>query len=339
MTTQRLLLFFILSLSLAACRVDAPAAVVAQQIVAVPTLVETAAPPPTPTATWTPTHTPSPTATATNTPRPSATPTATPAPPQPYLAQFRLVSYYGVPNTAVLGILGAQTREQTIVALRELAGRYQELSSDGRRVIPTFHLITTIADNIPGPYSAYSHQLSEEVVADWVKAAEAAEMAIVLDVQPGWADLEGELERLWPYLAQPHVHLAVDPEFVMTISGGVPGGSLGQMSAAQINAIQARLNAIGEEIGLHRVLIIHQFEDSMVLNKWELIDYPYVELVIDADGFGDPASKSRDYEQYAAESGFEYGGFKLFYNGWDVPLMSAAEVMGLEPLPAVVIYQ
>ena len=339
MTTQRLLLLLTLSLSLAACRVDAPAAVVAQQIVAVPTLVQTAAPPPTPTATRTPTHTPSPTATATNTPRPSATPTATPAPPQPYLAQFRLVSYYGVPNTAVLGILGAQPREQTIVALRELAGQYQALSSDGRRVMPTFHLITTIADAIPGPYSAYSHQLSEGVVADWVKAAEAAEMAIVLDVQPGWADLDGELERLWPYLAQPHVHLAVDPEFVMTISGGVPGNKLGQMSAAQINAIQARLNAIGEKIGLHRVLIIHQFEDSMVLNKWELIDYPYVELVIDADGFGDPASKSRDYEQYAQESGFEYGGFKLFYNGWDVPLMSAADVMGLKPLPAVIIYQ
>jgi hypothetical protein len=63
-----------------------------------------------------------------------------------------------------------------------------------------------------------------------------------------------------------------------------------------------------------------------------------VELVFDADGFGSPRAKIGDYDQYAAEPGFEFGGMKLFFN-WDVPVMSPAEVMALEPQPAIIVYQ
>ena len=63
-----------------------------------------------------------------------------------------------------------------------------------------------------------------------------------------------------------------------------------------------------------------------------------MELVIDADGFGSPGVKIVDYVQYAAEPGFEYGGFKLFYD-WDSPVMTPADVMNLSPQPSVIIYQ
>jgi hypothetical protein len=60
--------------------------------------------------------------------------------------------------------------------------------------------------------------------------------------------------------------------------------------------------------------------------------------VWDADGFGGPGAKIGDYNQYRQEAGFEYGGFKLFYD-YDQPVMTPEQVLGLEPPPSVVIYQ
>ena len=74
------------------------------------------------------------------------------------------------------------------------------------------------------------------------------------------------------------------------------------------------------------------------MGKEGIKDYPYVEVVFDADGFGGPAAKVADYDQYAAEPGFEYGALKLFYE-WDFPLMTPAEVMAVEPQPAIIVYQ
>ena len=86
------------------------------------------------------------------------------------------------------------------------------------------------------------------------------------------------------------------------------------------------------------MLIIHQFDNRMIEGKDVIEDYPLVELVWDADGFGGPGAKVADYVQYAAEPGFEYGGFKIFYR-YDVPVMTPEQVLGLEPFPAFVVYQ
>jgi len=66
--------------------------------------------------------------------------------------------------------------------------------------------------------------------------------------------------------------------------------------------------------------------------------HPFVDLVWDADGFGGPWAKTEDYYQYSEEPGFEYGGFKPFYD-YDEPLMTPEQVLALEPPPSVVIYQ
>jgi hypothetical protein len=140
-----------------------------------------------------------------------------------------------------------------------------------------------------------------------------------------------------PFLQQRGVHLAVDPEFMMP-SGAIPGERLGSMDGASVNLAQAWLTERAWESGERKLLIIHQFDDRMFEGKEHIESYRLVELIWDADGFGGPPAKIADYLQYAEEPGFEYGGFKLFYD-YDVPLMTSAEVLRLHPRPVFVVYQ
>lgn len=260
-----------------------------------------------------------------------------PGDPQPYLSRYRLVAYYGSPPSAALGVLGAAPRDVILNQLREVAATYQSLSAPDIDVLPTFHIITTVADRWPGLGARYSHQMDTAYLEEWLAAAREAGVAVIIDIQPGHASILEEVARVQPYLHDPHVHLALDSEFTMA-AGQIPGHTIGQLDAAQINAVQALLEPIALETGTNKVLVVHQFDTSMVVNKEAIEDFPHVELVIDADGFGGPPAKTSDYLQYAAEPGFEYGAFKLFYE-WDWPLMSPADVMELQPQPSLIIYQ
>lgn len=294
----------------------------------------------TPTATITPTTGGTAAVEASVLPTPTARPAPplylTPGDPQPYLETYRLVTFYGSPPGPALGVLGAAPREVITERLRGVAAHYQELSPD-RYVLPAFHMVVTIADPAPGPDGNYNHRMDAALLDDWIAAAGAEGLAVILDIQPGYGDVLAEVDGLRRYLRQPHVHLALDSEFTMD-GGAIPGASLGRLFPHHINPVQAVLDEIALEIGMKKVLIIHQFDSVMVENKEGIVNYPNVELVFDADGFGSPEGKRNDYLQYAGEPGFEYGGFKLFYD-WDWPLMAPADVLSLEPRPAVIVYQ
>lgn len=297
-------------------------------------------PSPTPTRTPKPTNTPSPPptiVTATLTLGPTPPPLLlTPGNPQPYLTTYRLVTFYGNPLGPDLGILGESPPEVMLAQLRDLAAQYQALAPD-RYVLPTFHIVSTVADAHPGDYDNYSHWMSENTLDTWIAMAKAEGVAVILDIQPGYASINYEFQRIKHYLYEPHVHLALDSEFTMH-DGAIPGQTLGQLYASEINPVQEQLNQIALEIGINKVLILHQFEGLMLPNKEDIVDYPYVELVIDADGFGSPQAKIGDYLDYASGPAFEYGGFKLFFN-WDNPLLLPEDLMTLEPRPAIIVYQ
>lgn len=302
-----------------------------------------------------PTWTLSPTCTATPSPAPTWTPTVAPTrtpstttldiprldlnpdEPIPYLETFRLLTYYGSPTGWGLGILGESARDLMTRNLRARALQLQALSPD-RFVLPTYHMVTTVADKHPGPDENYSHQVNAELLQGWITAAKEYKLAVIIDIQPARADLQEEFDRIKHFLRDPHVHLALDPEFIVN-EQQIPSSHLGQIQADQINAIQEQLNEIALEIGINRVLIIHQFEDSMVVDKAQLTDFLHVELVIDADGVGDQWNKLLDYRQYVKEPGFEYGGIKVFTRHDSGLLLTPKDLMELEPPPAVVIYQ
>ncbi|MBK8905798.1 MAG: hypothetical protein IPM53_31740 [Anaerolineaceae bacterium] len=294
--------------------------------------VYTATPDATPTAvppTPIPTDTPLPTATAV----PSYHLILDPSQPQSYLTQFRLVAFYGSPTGPGLGILGELPRDQMHAQLLTTIAEYEPLSD--RLILPAYHLVTTVANPHP---PGYHHHVSLALIEQWVAEAKELETAVILDIQPGYADLLTEFGRVENLLYEPHVHLAIDPEFTMQ-GGQIPGVNVGQLYAAQINQIQARLNEIGAAIGLNRVLILHQFLPSMLPDKASIEEYPFVEIVIDGDGVGPAGVKIYNYTTYASEPAFEFGGFKLFPTDGDYPILSPAEVMNLAPQPVLIIYQ
>jgi hypothetical protein len=235
-----------------------------------------------------------------------------------------------------LGVLGRNGITATQKLLNEQVQVYRDLDPDVE-TIPVFHMVTTIADSYPGDDGDYNHRVRHELIRQWIEGVEAAGGWSVLDVQPGRADLDTEWDVVEPLLLEPTVHLAVDPEFIVG-DEGLPGTDLGRITGPQVNYIQARLDRTGRTIGHRKMLIIHQFNDRMIQQKAMILDYPFVELVWDADGFGSPRAKIEDYNQYRHEAGFEHGGFKLFYDE-DEPLMTPEQVLALEPPPSVVIYQ
>lgn len=76
----------------------------------------------------------------------------------------------------------------------------------------------------------------------------------------------------------------------------------------------------------------------MIENKDKIQPVNGVDLVIDEDGWGPPAMKKETYNVVIKQEPIEYNGIKLFYQR-DEPMMTAAEVMALDPVPDLVIHQ
>ena len=247
-----------------------------------------------------------------------------------------LVGLYGTPLGRGLGILGTVSPTATVTLAREQASAYQAILTD-TAVVPFFHMVTTIADRDPGEDGDYNHRVPTPTIQLWIDVARAHGMLVVLDIQPAHSPLPVELDYVAPFLRQRGVHLAVDPEFMMPY-GAVPGERIGFMDGDSVNLVQAWLAERVWEAGERKLLIIHQFDERMFEGKERIRSYRLVELIWDSDGFGGPPAKIADHLQYAEEPGFEYGGFKLFYD-YDEPVMSPAEVLRLQPRPVFVVYQ
>jgi hypothetical protein len=125
---------------------------------------------------------------------------------------------------------------------------------------------------------------------------------------------------------------------MMASDDEIPGTNLGQITGPQVNWLQARMEQIARATGQRKLLVIHQFDDRMIEQKERILNYPLVDLVWDADGFGSASPKIGDYIQYSGETGFEYGGFKIFYR-YDASVMTPEQVLALDPPPILVIYQ
>ncbi len=249
------------------------------------------------------------------------------------LREAQILSYYGNPYTADMGILGELPPEELVARLKEHATLYDSLNGD-RAIQPALHVVYATAQSEPYPEGLYLLYLDDATLQEYIDLACNNGMLIFLDLQIGRSDAETEVTKILPYLESPHVHVALDPEFAMP-AGEVPGQSIGSLDATHVNAAQALLDDFLAERQLpDKILIVHQFTEGMLTRPELLGEYERVKLVIDMDGFGPAEIKRVKYGWFAAPAA--YSGIKLFFRQ-DTDLMSEADVLELEP--DVIIYQ
>ncbi len=260
-----------------------------------------------------------------------------PAARDPIIGNKQIISYYGNPYTPDMGVLGTADLETIASELEARATRYDQLNGD-MGVIPAIHLVYAVAQYYPTDNGLYLQYVSDEDVHRYLDLTERHGMLLFLDLQIGRSSVAAEIRKVLPYLRYPQVHLAIDPEFA--VSGTeVPGSDLGSLRAKDIDEAQALLQELVDEEGLPpKILIVHQFVDSMLQDTSAIRPYDGVELVFDMDGFGPAAVKRAEYEQLAAEPYAVHTGIKLFFRH-DPDMMSEEDVMRLQPTPTVVIYQ
>lgn len=252
------------------------------------------------------------------------------------LPRFRLVAFYGAPQADELGALGIGTPAQ---AGRRLARQARAYARPGRPVLPVFELIAVVANGSPGTDGRYRTRQRAATIRRYLAAARRAKALLLLDIQPGRADFLAEMRALEPFLREPDVGLALDPEWHVG-PGEVPGQVLGSVDAGVVNAVSARLARIVRERRLpEKLLVVHQFTANMVRRKAALARSPGVALVLDVDGFGTQAQKVAKYRELTRGAGARFAhGLKLFYRE-DTNLMSPREVLRLRPEPQLVVYE
>ncbi len=180
--------------------------------------------------------------------------------------------------------------------------------------------------------------MPDDSIEHYRELADSNHMLFFMDMQIGHSTVQAEVNNAWPFLQMPGVDLALDPEFDMP-PGTIPGVEFGRMTAAEINWVIDKLsNLVLTQHLPTKVLIIHQFRESM-LPDWQHIRIkPGVEVVTSVDGFGTPGEKLDDYRIFDRQQLIQYPGFKLFYH-LDTPLMSPGDVLRMEPPPLMVMYQ
>jgi hypothetical protein len=273
---------------------------------------------------------------------PAPTPEAVPpvqklaaAPVRPVLEDHLLVTWYGNPRTSRMGVLGEYTGADLAARLRKQAEAYAPFTT--KKILPAYHLVATIAQPHAGRDRMWRRRETHATIRSLLEQARMHGFKLVLDVQTGRSTVRAELEYLRPYLEEPDVYLALDPEFAMR-EGETPGRRIGRMTAADVNDAIDVLTAIVRARALPpKVLIVHQFTMNMLRDKQMIVDSPLVDVVLDVDGFGDRPLKRAMYTMVIARP-LEFAGIKLFYKE-DTNLFAEADVMTLRPEPAVIIYQ
>ena len=272
---------------------------------------------------------------------PASAPTTAPEDEGGLLPQYRILSYYGHPSSDLMGIIGEFPPEEVLVKLREQAAAYEAADPD-RPVLLAFEVIATVAQPEPQYDDTYLLDTTPSIIEEYIEFAEANDLQIILDVQIGKRGVAGEVERLIELglLDKPFVHLALDPEFAIG-EGETPGIHYGSIDGSEVTATQQRLAEFTAERGLPpKILIVHQFVHQMLTNKDVIQPVPGVQLVLVADGHGPPELKEEVYAVLIRDEEIQYNGIKLFYKDPnEVPLMTPEQILALDPVPDVVIYQ
>lgn len=257
---------------------------------------------------------------------------------QPILAGNQILAFYGKPNSPSMGILGEYSKEKLAPLLEGYARLYDDANGE-LGIVPAFYLIfgTCWPEGEIGI-------LNRTIVESYIEFAAERGWMVFLDHQLGKYGVLDSVRTMLPYLRYPNVHLAIDPEW-RTLK---PMQEIGSITGTELNAAQALVDDYlrDNELPGIRMLVVHQFKPAMIRDSQAVrAGYDRVVLVHTADGFGSPPLKRHTYNNNARSLNMPVKGFKLFFEskvvgaGWDQPLMKPEEVLALDPMPMVVMYQ
>ena len=248
--------------------------------------------------------------------------------------RYRVVAFDGVPGNPALGPIGRMDGEQVA---RELERQAREYATADRELLPALHLIAVVAQADPGEDELYRQRLDDETIEEYLDVARRHDMLLLLDIQPGHADFIDEVEEFESFLREPDVGIALDPEWHLA-EGELPGSDLGSVDAAEVNEVAEYMQEIAAEEDLpEKLLLVHQFDASMIEDRHEITDQGRVAVAFSIDGFGSPELKRGVYRRLAPRAP-QRSGFKVFYEE-DYPVMSPSEVLALRPRPQVIVYE
>ena len=249
----------------------------------------------------------------------------------------RMVALYGTPGTAALGSLGEQDLNGSIARVKNLVAQYQPYSDVP--VVPAFEIITTVAAGQPGADGDYSNEVEIAKIRPYVDAAKAAGAYVMLDLQPGRTDFLTQAKRYQELLAEPHVGLALDPEWRLA-PGQVHRVQIGSVNVDEINRVGDWLAGLVRDANLpQKVLMLHQFRTSMIVGR-ERLNTAHDELavMVHADGFGTQGMKRDTWNTLRADSPNVYWGWKNFIDE-DRPMLDPTQTMQVSPDIVFVSYQ
>jgi hypothetical protein len=252
--------------------------------------------------------------------------------------RHRIVALYGHPGVPALGVLGQQGVHASVTRAEQVAAPYRALSTVP--VVPAFEIIATVATAGPGPDGSYSFQTPAAALTPWVRAATAAGMYVILDLQPGRDSFLAQALEYRSLLALPNVGLALDPEWKLQ-PGQLPLRQIGSVSITEVNRVVSWLARLTAQYRLpQKLLVLHQFRLGEIAGE-RYLDTASDDLaiVLDMDGQGAPAAKQQTWDAITAIAppGVQFG-WKNFYVK-DQPMLTPSRTMAKRPQPVLISYQ
>jgi hypothetical protein len=177
------------------------------------------------------------------------------------------------------------------------------------------------------------------VLRPWIDRAAEEGIYVFLDLQPGRTDFLTQAQEYEELLREPHVGLALDPEWRLA-PDEVHLQQIGSVAAAEVQEVADWLAALTRENRLpEKLLVLHQFRFSMLPDRDTILAPPELAVVVHMDGQG---TLDQKYDTYAAITGGVEDrwrwGWKNFYDE-DSPTATPSQVLELDPLPVLVTYQ
>ena len=261
----------------------------------------------------------------------------TPTAPGSYDPEALYVALYGFPGAPVLGALGDQGVEQSAVRIQGLADLY---TGFGRRVVPTFEVLGSVASQFAGSDGDYSNEFPASVFQPYIDVAARNEFHVVIDLQTGNSSFPDQIREYEEVMRAPNVSVALDPEWRGDAPWRPGGGRIGTVDAPEVNATIDWLDDLIQTYALPpKMCIVHQFEPSMITNKQAIRGTANVQVVLQMDGWGNLTLKRSSWQRMVNDLPPDsFTGWKNFL-GYDRPLPTPDQTMANAPTPRYVSYQ